>query len=737
MVTSPHKYGALFFPIGSALIQASSAGDAIATVASQPAEAEPQGYGGSVFSTRGSGGWSSRTIATPNSRAVAPALGEGEEYRFFSEDLSHGVVQPRGNFTPLSAEASESTPYMRNDYLNGHPPEQCASGCFQPLVSAANVPSGTVFGEEPNGQCEHGTCGPAFLGASPDLGHVIFQSPVQLTSIPIGRAEDGLYEWAGGRLRLVSVLPEGEVAEGGGGAAYRVWLGNPGDGSARHAVSDDGSRIVWTGTTERGGFAHLYLSDTVKGETVRLDKPQGGGSEGTGSFMLSSSDGSRIFFLGERLTEDSSPSGRDLYEYDVNAAAGSRLRDITPGGQAGGASMVAEVLGASEDGSYVYFAAGGALAPGAKHGECGNNSEPPGDKELCNVYVRHGGVTRFVAGLSAEDFPDWGNGGGLEKVPARVSPDGRWLTFASNRSLTGYDTRDAVSGRPDEEVYLYDASADHMVCASCNPTGARPVGVEYGTGGQGGDTNINRLVGEFGWKNDSWFAANVPMWTKFSGSQLRYQSRYLSDSGRLFFDSSDALVPQDVNGTQDVYEFEPVGVGDCTASGRTFSERSGGCVGLISSGTSPEESGFLDASQSGGDVFFLTESKLAPQDFDTAHDVYDAHECTSQVPCFAQPPASPPACSTGDSCKPAPSPQPSVFGSPSSATFSGAGNVSAEGPAKGVTSKSLTRARKLARALRVCAKKHGRGQRGVCERKARRRYAATKSGANAKRGSGR
>ena len=89
--------------------------------------------------------------------------------------------------------------------------------------------------------------------------------------------------------------------------------------------------------------------------------------------------------------------------------------------------------------------------------------------------MTHGGVTRLVAQLSPEDYPDWGS---LRKMPVRVSPNGRWLAFMSNRSLTGYDMHDAFSGRPDEEVYLYDASGDKLVCASCNPSGARPVGVE-------------------------------------------------------------------------------------------------------------------------------------------------------------------------------------------------------------------------------------------------------------------
>jgi hypothetical protein len=297
----------------------------------------------------------------------------------------------------------------------------------------------------------------------------------------------------------------------------------------------------------------------------------------------------------------------------------------------------------------------------------------------------------------------------------RTSPDGHWLAFMSSADLTGYDTQDAISGHPDEEVYLYSASSNELSCASCNPTGARPVGVESGDG--------TLLVGTQGTP----FAANVLPWTQYALGSTLYQSRYLSDSGRLFFDSNDALVPQDVNGTQDVYEFEPPGVGDCSASAATFSERSGGCVGLISSGSSAEESAFLDASETGGDVFFLTAARLLPQDFDNALDVYDAHECRTGAPCFAAPQVIPPPCSTGDSCKPAPTPQPSIFGATASATFSGAGNVAPSAPAHAVVHKSLTEVQKLDRALRVCAKQKHRKQRVSCRQKARKRYGTGKA----------
>jgi hypothetical protein len=147
---------------------------------------------------------------------------------------------------------------------------------------------------------------------------------------------------------------------------------------------------------------------------------------------------------------------------------------------------------------------------------------------------------------------------------------------------------------------------------------------------------------------------------------------------------------------------------------------------LISSGTSAEESGFLDASKDGGDVFFLTFSKLALQDYDSSPDVYDAHECTSASPCFPVSAPQPPACTTAEACRAAPTPQPALFGAPSSATFSGAGNVTPSAGAS-VTAKSLTRAQKRANALKACRKKPKR-KRAVCEKHVRAQFGPVRGG---------
>ena len=699
MVTPAEKDGALFFsqnwgeiatgvPPNPLVGEASVNGDAMVDLASAPTEAQPSGYVSevSVLSTRGPYGWSSRVIAPPHKRAAGPSLSEGGEYEFFSEDLSHAVIDPFGPFTSLSPEASEPTPYLRTDYLGGNVNEHCESDCYRPLVTADNTPSGVKFGgeEDPGLGC-HFLCGPSFVDATPDASYVVMDANVEmtntesidpeLTSKPDEPGAYGrYYEWGDGQLQPLYLLPEDE---GGYGVAAGLLS------SATHQLSEDGSVFfAYNG--------HLYLHDFAKDESVRLDVAQGVAEPAAGgaSFLYAASDGSRVLFSdSQQLT---AATGGGIYECRIVEAAGAPGCELTLTKLAGG-----RLIGGSKDASYLYLEDAGG-----------------------HLVVDHYNSSEWTAtsGPFVGTWPESGAsvaGFGNKVSVSEVSPDGRWLTFMSEEELTGYDNHDAVSGQPDVEVYLYGAASNKLVCASCDPTGARPVGVEY---------NQNQLVA--GSLRTGWVAANLPPWTKSTPNESRYQPRFLSDSGRLFFDSRDALAPQDVNGTQDVYEYEPPGVGDCTTASAGFSEGSDGCVGLISSGSSAEESAFMDASEGGGDVFFITLSKLVSQDFDKALDVYDAHECTSASPCAPPTATIPPVCSTGDACKAAPTPQPAIFGAPSSATFSGAGNVSPSVPssvAKAPKSKPLSRSQKLARALKACAKKR-RAQRTTCIRSAQKRY---------------
>jgi DNA-binding beta-propeller fold protein YncE len=672
LVSPPDKEGARIEPIPEeGVVEAATNGSAITYLTSSPTEAEPQGYSNlvQVLSRPGLDAWSSSDIGLPNTHATGKSVGQGSEYQFFSSELEQSAVVPRGEFNPaLSEEASEQTIYLHS--LEG----PCALRCYRPLVTGApgftNVAEGVRFG----GALE-------FLGANEDLGHVVLGSQTALLG---GASSAGLYEWSGGSLTQVNDLPNGEATPVGAALKF----GSADGFSARQAISTDGTRIVWTLGAEATPTLYLRADATApqsasgacdeagRACTLQLDAAAPGGPEsGGGVFQFASADGSRVFFTDtHKLTADSgavngpSDFDADLYECRIVEPSPGHLScdltDLTPKRGTESAAVQGSILGASEDGSSLYFVADGVLAPNTVENGAGPQVAQPGKP---NLYLRRQGVTTYITTLSAEDNHDWIVF--LPNQPTRVSPDGRWLEFMSQAAPTGYDNRDLATGKSVAEVYLFDAAAGRLVCASCEPGGGRPSGVEYlglqiGRGG---------LVGQnFIWPVTALVAANVPGWTPNKESVSRYQSRYLNDQGRLFFDSGDALVPQDSNGTQDVYEYEPPGVGGCTTSLSTYSARSGGCVSLISSGTSREESAFLDASENGDDVFFLTSSRLRPADVDAARDVYDAHVCRSASPCLPEPPAPPPAC-VGDGCQnPA---TPPVDATPGSLTFSGAGNV--------------------------------------------------------------
>ena len=640
LVSPPDKQGALIEPIAEfGVVQASANGDGISYLANAPTEAQPQGYTNEVqvLSRRGSSTWSSRDIAIAHSGATGLSVGSGVEYKFFNPQLTLAAVQPFGQFIPaLSPKASESTAYLHD--LG----ESCGGNCFEPLVSgapgSANVPQGTEFGEveacEPSAtRTAQVVCGPQFIGASEDLSHVVLFANAALTP---GAGVGQLYEWSGGALGQVSVLP-GPGKESPPQHDARLGLENQG---TRGAISSDGSRIDWS--TPQA----LYQRDASRKETVQLDLPEAGCGEcesGGGHFQFASADGSRVFFTdAHRLSKDSGASAADLYECQMVLEGSEErcaLSDLTPKRGEESAEVQGGLLGASEDGSYLYFVAKGVLS------EAANSRGQQAIAGQANLYVRHGSVTSFIATLAGGDRHDWKEA--LSAQPTRVSANGQFLELMSEARLTGYDNRDVKTGAPAAEVYIYDANSARLACASCEPSGARPVGVEYlklepGSGGLVGG-------GRGTWEGNALVAANAAGWTAIAVERaqfdVRHQPRYLNDSGRLFFNSADALEPQDANGTQDVYEYEPPGVGDCSQANPSYSARSGGCVSLISSGASARESAFLDASESGDDVFFLTAAKLSGLDSDAALDVYDAHVCSASAPCITSASEQTPPCS--------------------------------------------------------------------------------------------
>ena len=348
-------------------------------------------------------------------------------------------------------------------------------------------------------------------------------------------------------------------------------------------------------------------------------------------------------------------SGTDagnLYEYDFNAAEVKGTSTKIAGKTLG-------VAGSSEDAKRVYFASEEVCS-----GATPNSEGDVAQADEANLYLYEEGEScaagqmAFVGTLAGVDISDGSQGSGRPSLVAavprhhlsRATADGEQLAFVATAPLTDYDNADVGSGEADREVYLYDAGTGKLICASCNPSGSRPRGANLGSK-----------------EKPLWTAAWIP------GYQHQLYGRRLitANGGRLFFNSVDALGLRDVNGAQDVYQWEAPGTGDCETSSSSYSAQNEGCVDLISSGQDQTDSEWVEASESGEDVFFRTEESLVKSDPGSV-DIYDARVGGG----FPEP--TPKAACEGDSCQ-APPPAPG-FQSPASRSFNGPGNPKAQKP---------------------------------------------------------
>jgi hypothetical protein len=349
--------------------------------------------------------------------------------------------------------------------------------------------------------------------------------------------------------------------------------------------------------------------------------------------------------------ESPSNPGNDLYRYEP---AGDTLEDMSADQGDENGAEVQGVLGVSEDGSHVYFAANGDLDEGgpASSGNCqtqGAHGPLLGTSGSCNIYLRSGAGTKFVARVKGSDALDWtgtprelGATSSYEPKPSFLSEDGEVLLFRSTEKLSAYDNEGVG------ELYRFSAAEEKIACLSCPP---------------GGET-----VG----KGPSLESVHFPepLSPPLTNVQM-VQGRNLSADGtRAFFETAEALASEDTNGALDVYEWRSPGTGACTEGGPGYSVLNEGCIYLISTGKSPFPSLFADASRSGDDVLFFTRQGLVGQDKDELQDVYDAR-VGGGLPSQNPPPPNP--CLSVGACH-GPSQTPPSEPAAGSATFVGPAN---------------------------------------------------------------
>jgi hypothetical protein len=479
---------------------------------------------------------------------------------------------------------------------------------------------------------------------------------------------------------------EGVAAAAGGGFLERVPLeggtqefaGN--GGGAPRAIAVDGTYAYWVSQGHKAiGRMPLSALHTGAGPTCAEN------SDCEPEFLKVSGSPTGLALSGTHLYWSSNGEilphpGNDLYRY---SAANETLTDLTPlePTSAENGAEVQGVIGASEDGSRLYFVANGVFdaAGGATQGTCTSLSKgaPSGS---CNLYLWKAGETSagtisFVARLDANgnalksDATNWlptdTNGVfnvGVERS-SRINADADTLLFTSQRKLSAYDN-EGVS-----ELYLYRIGQG-ITCVSCDPTGVAP----------GRPPSLGSVQ---------------PAALELSGATATSSRNLAAKGGRVFFQTVDPLAIEDENGKEvevgkdpcppvgsalqqtelagfyaclDVYEWEAPGTGACTVGGANYSPQNEGCLYLISTGRSDWPNLFADASASGNDVFFFSREGLVGQDKDELLDVYDARVgggITAQ-----NPPPPPVPCESPDACRPAP-PPPGEEASPGSSSFVG------------------------------------------------------------------
>lgn len=480
---------------------------------------------------------------------------EGE----FADDLSRGILRTGTNLSGDPNLGTIANLYLRTDMLS------LGTGSYLTVTSCAICVSPFTRDQQ------SGFAG--FADATPDFGQIIFESSLNLVPEASGDSVK-LYEWDHGTVRLAGILPS---ALGGGMAPTSV----AGTGARAisnytlRTISDDGRRIFFTDNSSSFGFGRsgdLYMR-LDHASTVRIDASERteclGQDPCPGSassrFETASADGTKAFFTSsESLTDSDTNAGPDLYMYDSTLpdedphnltlisldSKGSDLPGLTTG-----------VLGASADGSYVYFFHGSQLVP-----------EGPAVDGHDGLYVWHDGALRYIDTLVGGSFDQepnsLGTSYGLSLLRSRVSPDGRHLLF---------------SVQPDgpAALYLYEYGIESPTCVSCDPNDASAI-------------------------TDAAFTMRTAVGASQPTSHLNHA---LSEDGRyVFFTTRDRLVREDQNGKLDVYEYD-------SAARQTH---------LLSTGTDASDSFFLDASADGRDVFFVTRERLLGWDKDAAYDLYDA-----------------------------------------------------------------------------------------------------------------
>lgn len=378
-----------------------------------------------------------------------------------------------------------------------------------------------------------------YVGRSADASHVIFQTTSNLVPEATGGGTK-LYEWNAGLLRLVGILPDGSPGQGGSDIVAISDV-------ARDApISKDGARIVFqspaaaqsTGSDPARVYVRIEGSYSIEASASQCTRGDCS-APGAVKFQWVSADGNHVFMTTDQqlLDEDVDDVG-DLYRYDVGQGVLSRLS-----AGIGVSATLPRVLGASKDGSRVYF------------------------DSLAGLAVWDHGQIKLLGGSSGFNPPRLLARQGCGLGSPEVTPDGRFLMLPSS----GFDPDGPVEA--EGGIWHYSLATDEWSHVAPESSGAL-AGREGGMVGTGeGDCQRNYSMTDDG--AFVFFQTNDPLTSDDADTQTdvyewhddtvellsqgnrNFPSRLFvaSRSGRdVFFGTFDPVAPTDEADTLDVYD---------------------------------------------------------------------------------------------------------------------------------------------------------------------------------------
>jgi hypothetical protein len=448
----------------------------------------------------------------------------------------------------------------------------------------------------------------ALFNQSPDFSHYYFES------------EEAIYDndTAAGTASLISLASD---------ATPITIAGIPGS-------SGDGSHVLMSTARCTGRAANscnpgvLYMRvddgityDVSKGNVVR--------------YVGMTDSASKVYFTSEaQLTSDDHDASTDLYVWDETSDSVT-LASLGTGGT--GNSDECTTIWTTLCGVVPYRNRASFVRPNRLGGIEGNGlsdnaiaavngdiyfyspEQLDGNRGVLNgqnLYDFRDGRPQYVTTFDTGPFCTRGSEcteGPMARI--QVSPSDGHMAFLSASNVTGYDSEGLL------EMYTYDPATGALVCMSCRTDGPAVSNTEASSNG-----------------------------------------RFMTDDGRAFFSTSDPLVPEDVNGLRDVYEYQD-NQPQLISSG-TGTKDSGIVGGGRPVNRGLFKAGLVGVSANGADAFFSTYDALVGQDQNGSQlRFYDARTgggfgmaappqpCESGAECRgprSEPPLSPEAASGSD-----------------------------------------------------------------------------------------